>query len=58
MLCCANCGYETVPPRSKTVEFVGRLVLGGRRLVDRMRRTSEHHDDAPARTPEEGKSKR
>ncbi len=25
MVCCENCGYETVVPRSKVIDFVRRL---------------------------------
>jgi hypothetical protein len=31
MLCCENCGYETVAPRSATVEFFRRLLRRRRR---------------------------
>jgi hypothetical protein len=26
MMCCENCGYQTVPPRSATVDFVKKLL--------------------------------
>jgi hypothetical protein len=26
MICCENCGYETVAPRSATLEFLKRLL--------------------------------
>jgi len=25
MICCENCGYETVPPRSVTIDFLKRV---------------------------------
>ncbi len=32
MMCCENCGYETVAPKSVTVDFVKRLLkLGSRK---------------------------
>jgi hypothetical protein len=36
MLCCDNCGYETVAPRSATVDLVKRAV----RFVTRKKRAS------------------
>ncbi len=43
MMCCENCGYETVAPKSITVEFVKKLL----RMGGRGRRT-----EAPAPVPE------
>lgn len=43
MLCCENCGYETVAPRSVTVEFF-------RRLFRRRRREPPDHAELPRPT--------
>ena len=36
MLCCENCGYETVAPRSATVEFFKRLLRRGSKSASRV----------------------